>query len=805
MLNLNNTNVSQFQSKNQNTSFFRERIYKKNNMTMSYIFNSPSASNVIYFDDSVVKNESKIDVSAQDADFDWKYYIQTYSDLRDSGIFTREKAYEHWMNYGMKEGRLPKSPIIEPEVTEPVQSECVNKNESEFSEFDWIYYLSYNTDLVRNYGITSKEGAYNHWNTVGKTEGRVASNDDLKLQYYKMINGKSKNFNMNKITSYAKYIARTTGTLESEKLKQMQLRSSHFVKDKIQFPPRSFILIIDFPVFGGGTTFFLNVILSKYKDTQDFVIARNFNGNVYFYLNDEVMINDAYIESESILFIKYYKPSISKIFVNSLIGHTDAFLKEVFSLEKEVTGITHDYSLLFDHPQLLYCDVESMKRTAVIDIARFNKIITQNERNLSIYNKHINRATTDLIICPLPDFKTCCERINTNNSKIVIGVLGYISDVKGQYIVRKLISLAEKNDNLDVIVFGRVNMFYEKQYEYNSIEELNYLLTLYKPNLWVETSLWSETYSYTLTIMMLTHLPIFYQKKTFPSTIESRLASYTDAEPFDNIETVMDSDIISKRQDYFYTIEPKIYFNEFWDNYFTSNVNINAPMIYNIVFISSKIYTSSASFTYTEKRSIYTTEQRFRQTVETINSIRKHIPNSFIILFDNSSFDIKEFNLLNKSVDVFINNQSDKNIQYHTNVNSTKLYGELAQTAFVVKYIEENLKHMKIQNFFKISGRYLINDTFDYSRYENTLNIFKKNATVTDRDYYYTSFYKIGCFNLVEYFNVINNLYKNSGQRLYDNCDWEVILPMKLKYNFSQIDNLGITQCISAWNQVDSI
>lgn len=39
-------------------------------------------------------------------DFDWKTYINNYEDLRRSNINTKEKARTHWVNYGMKEGRV---------------------------------------------------------------------------------------------------------------------------------------------------------------------------------------------------------------------------------------------------------------------------------------------------------------------------------------------------------------------------------------------------------------------------------------------------------------------------------------------------------------------------------------------------------------------------------------------------------------------------------------------------------------------------------------------------------------------------
>jgi len=38
-------------------------------------------------------------------DFDWQTYVNNYDDLRASGINTKEKAIEHWLKEGKKQGR----------------------------------------------------------------------------------------------------------------------------------------------------------------------------------------------------------------------------------------------------------------------------------------------------------------------------------------------------------------------------------------------------------------------------------------------------------------------------------------------------------------------------------------------------------------------------------------------------------------------------------------------------------------------------------------------------------------------------
>jgi hypothetical protein len=225
----------------------------------------------------------------------------------------------------------------------------------------------------------------------------------------------------------------------------------------------------------------------------------------------------------------------------------------------------------------------------------------------------------------------------------------------------------------------------------------------------------------------------------------------------------------------------------------------------NIVFISSKIYTSDKKFTYIDKRSIYTTKERFAQTMQTIASIKKYIKNSFIILVDNSTFTYEEYNTLNFSVDAFLNITTNKLVNECTDEKQTKLYGELAQTALMAYYLKEKTSNIKCNQFFKISGRYLVNKNFDFKIYDNNDNIFKKNEKVVDREYYYTSMYKIGGENLSTYIDIILNMFNESiGKTLYEGKEWEVVLHDKIKH-YKTVDHLGLTQNISVWNQKDDI
>jgi len=328
-----------------------------------------------------------------------------------------------------------------------------------------------------------------------------------------------------------------------------------------------YILIIDMPNYGGGTTFFINSIISMFKKRVTFLIARNFNNATHFYINDDVNIDKPMNETESITFINNNKQQISKIFVNHTANHFIPFLDTLFTLDKKVTTITHDYSLIFNKTQLFYNEIQSANiQRYAIDIKRYNEIITQNIVNLEIYKKYLGDQS--VIVCPLPDYKNRLIQITSNNKKIVIGIIGNISEIKGAKLVGELLNWClDNSEKYVVIIFGSINVDYKNQYPYKDINELNSLLSKFKPNILVETSIWPETYSYTLSLSMITELPIMFIKKKFPSVIENRLSKCKNAFSYDNIKD-MYSDFELKKQNHFYTIEPNIYFNSFWEHYF---------------------------------------------------------------------------------------------------------------------------------------------------------------------------------------------------------------------------------------------
>jgi hypothetical protein len=225
----------------------------------------------------------------------------------------------------------------------------------------------------------------------------------------------------------------------------------------------------------------------------------------------------------------------------------------------------------------------------------------------------------------------------------------------------------------------------------------------------------------------------------------------------------------------------------------------------NVVLITSKINVSNNIFSYIKIRSIYTLEERFNQTFQTIMSIKKYMPNPYIILFDNSTFTNEEYKFLKNNVDKFINITDDKLLNFYTNECEYKAFADIYQQLTFYDNFFKFIDLKSVNSFYKISGRYLINSNFDYKQFDNKDIIFKKNNNIKNKEYYYTCFYKLNSNLIPTYFKTLNVILET--KKIYENeySDLEVILPKFFKDRMKLVDNLGITQIISVYNFIEDI
>jgi len=86
--------------------------------------------------------------------FDWISYYNFYSDLREIGINTKVKAWNHWLIHGKKDGRI-------------------FFDLKEIKNFDWKIYLNNYPDLYK-YDLNTPLKAYHHWVTIGKNQEKTS-------------------------------------------------------------------------------------------------------------------------------------------------------------------------------------------------------------------------------------------------------------------------------------------------------------------------------------------------------------------------------------------------------------------------------------------------------------------------------------------------------------------------------------------------------------------------------------------------------------------------------------------------------
>lgn len=154
-----------------------------------------------------------------------------------------------------------------------------------------------------------------------------------------------------------------------------------------------------------------------------------------------------------------------------------------------------------------------------------------------------------------------------------------------------------------------------------------------------------------------------------------------------------------------------------------------------VVLITSAVYSNYG---------IYTPQQRIEQTLATAKSARQYIPNATIILIDNSKVDVQtdesdELNELIDLVDYYIDNSDDPDIQhFHNNVENYDIGKNCMECLGMFKalnYISTNPEIMtkvsESSRIFKLSGRYIVTDKFDISKFDNEQTeskyVFKKS------------------------------------------------------------------------------
>lgn len=182
-------------------------------------------------------------------------------------------------------------------------------------------------------------------------------------------------------------------------------------------------------------------------------------------------------------------------------------------------------------------------------------------------------------------------------------------------------------------------------------------------------------------------------------------------------------------------------------------------MLKSAIFITSVINTPNIPLSYSKVRSIYTRDERFEQTKITIESIKKKMPNTIILLVEFSDFTNYEEQeeYLKTNVHYYLNLWYSKDREYLKEYiySHIKALGECKMTIEIIKYMKENNIFKNYDIFYKISGRYYLNDKFDNNIYYN-YNIvnneyYNKSVITITEDIAQSYFYKLTKKHLNKY------------------------------------------------------
>ena len=169
----------------------------------------------------------------------------------------------------------------------------------------------------------------------------------------------------------------------------------------------------------------------------------------------------------------------------------------------------------------------------------------------------------------------------------------------------------------------------------------------------------------------------------------------------------------------------------------------------NLFLITSVLIPSNKPLSYIPIRSVYTPNERFVQTVETVKSIREKVPNSYIYWVEGSYLPSDIEQQVKILCDRYTNVWYKKELREQ--IDSTNK--SLGEATLILEALSQWDGWKQFNNYFKISGRYFLNDGFDLNTFNNTLNVFQFRNT-----HYATTLYKIHLTHMHQYIQVLNDI-----------------------------------------------
>ncbi len=187
-----------------------------------------------------------------------------------------------------------------------------------------------------------------------------------------------------------------------------------------------------------------------------------------------------------------------------------------------------------------------------------------------------------------------------------------------------------------------------------------------------------------------------------------------------------------------------------------------------ILFIISSIIDTpnNIPYNYSSVRSVYSKNERFEQTKNTIKTIKEYCPIAKILIIECSNYETNkdELDYLNANTDYFYNIWDKKDLHKYF-FGLSKTLGACIMACEFIQYIIDN--NLNYDHYFIISGRYYLNNNFNFDLYKDAkLLQFRTDGIYTSSVLYKMNYHYLSLFK--EY--IINNLDLSLGyEQIYDN------------------------------------
>jgi hypothetical protein len=202
-----------------------------------------------------------------------------------------------------------------------------------------------------------------------------------------------------------------------------------------------------------------------------------------------------------------------------------------------------------------------------------------------------------------------------------------------------------------------------------------------------------------------------------------------------------------------------------------------------LFLITSVINTGNKAWSYCATRSFYTPQERFEQTLQTIESIRNLNDSSRIMLVECSELPESMTDTLKSKVDYFLQCIDDADVRAACLNSEKKGYGEAKKSQRAVEYI---LAHnIQFNRLFKISGRYFLNDQFLKSRFSETVYTFRRKVDGTNS----TVLYSVPYAQMAHYYTALIQTCEVYNHHI---IGYEIVLPSRCT-PMTEIDVVGVS------------